>query len=68
MLKKVQISQKRPDDGYFDTGIELVVDDSSFSSLLTALSIMQRCTPMGYTLRIDISEFDGENDAIKEEN
>lgn len=67
MLKRVQISQQRPEDKYFEPGIELVVDDSSFSSLLNALSIMQRCTPIGYTLRIDISEIDGENEAIRTE-
>lgn len=67
MLKRVQISQQRPEDKYFEPGIELVVDDSSFSSLLNALSIMQRCTPIGYILRIDISEIDGENEAIRTE-
>lgn len=66
MLKKVQISQQRPEDKYFEPGIELVVNESSFSSLLNALGIMQRCTPIGYTLRIDISDFDGENDAVKD--
>lgn len=66
MLKRVEIKQKRPEDKYFEPGIELVVNDSSFSSLLTALSVMQRCTPIGYTLRIDISDFDGENDVVKD--
>lgn len=62
MLKRVQISQKRPDDGYFDTGIELVIDDSSFNSLLDTLTIMQRCTPTGYTLRIEISDINNDKE------
>lgn len=62
MLKKVIISQQRPEDKYFEPGIELVVDDSSFSSLLNALGIMQRCTPEGYTLRIDISDYNNKEE------
>ena len=62
MLKKVIISQQRLEDKYFEPGIELVVDDSSFSSLLNALSIMQRCTPEGYTLRIDISDYNNKEE------
>ncbi len=62
MLKRVQISQQRPEDKYFEPGIELVVDDSSFGSLLNALSIMQRCTPEGYTLRIDISDYNNKEE------
>ena len=62
MLKKVIISQQRLEDKYFEPGIELVVDDSSFGSLLNALSIMQRCTPEGYTLRIDISDYNNKEE------
>lgn len=54
MLKKVIISQQRPEDKYFSDGIELEIGDAAFSSLFEALSVMQRCTPEGYTLRIDI--------------
>ena len=61
MLKKVQISQQRPEDKYFEPGIELVVDDSSFNSILDTLCIMQRCTPKGYTLKFEISEYKEEN-------
>ena len=65
MLKKVIISQQRLEDKYFEPGIELEIDESSFGSLFEALSVMQRCTPEGYTLRIDISDY---NNKEEEEN
>lgn len=61
MLKRVEIKQKRPEDSYYEPGIELAVDDSSFNSILDTLCIMQRCTPKGYTLKFEISEYKEEN-------
>ena len=66
MIKKIQISQKNPDDEYFDTGIELEIDESSFGSLLDTLSVMQRCTPAGYTLRIDIADINNDKEGEKD--
>lgn len=62
MLKKVIISQQRLEDKYFEPGIELEIDESSFGSLFEALSVMQRCTPEGYTLRIDISDYNNKEE------
>ena len=62
MLKKVIISQQRLDDKYFEPGIELEIDENTFGCLLDALSVMQRCTPPGYTLRIDISDVNNEKE------